>query len=452
MRSLRTKLVLAFLLISLVIIALVAVFARWNTSAEFRRYIFDRNQEGFVSVLANYYAQGGSWEGVQDIFRRGPMPFGMGQSLPMPVGEIVLFDTEFNVLIGGHGYHMGDRVTQDQLNDVLPVEIEDETVGYVLLRRDVFREQPIESAFLERLTQQLVLGSIAVISVALLLGLILARSLTRPLQQLTEATRKVATGDLDVKVDIRAKDELGELAQSFNLMNQRLAQSRDMRRQMTADIAHELRTPVSVILGYADGLKENVIPPSQETFDLIQEQAEQLEHLIEDLRTLTRAEAGELALDLSPTDPSPLVQRLIATYEPQAARQEIALKVEIDEPIGKILIDADRFRQVLSNLLSNALQYTPAGGQITTSIAADEEEVSIRITDTGGGIPPEDLELIFERFFRRDPSRSRDTGGSGLGLSIVKSLVERQGGQIRVESKVGEGTSFILSFPRLPNN
>jgi signal transduction histidine kinase len=452
MRSLRTKLVIAFLLVSLVIIALVAVFARWNTSAEFRRYIFDRNQEGFVSTLANYYAQDGSWEGVQDIFRRGPMPFGMGQSQPMPVGEIVLFDTEFNVLIGGRGYHMGDRVTQDQLSDVLPVEIEDETVGYVLLRRDVFREQPIESAFLERLTQQLVLGSFAVISVALLLGLILARSLTRPLQQLTEATRKVAGGDLDVKVDIRSKDELGDLAQSFNLMNQRLAQSRDMRRQMTADIAHELRTPVSVILGYADGLKENVIPPSQETFDLIQEQAEQLENLIDDLRTLTRAEAGELTLDLSPTDPSPLVQRLMTTYEPQATHQEIDLRVEVEEPIPQIMIDADRFRQVLSNLLSNALQYTPAGGQITMSITADEVEVTIRITDTGAGIPPEDHTLIFERFFRRDPSRSRDTGGSGLGLSIVKSLVERQGGQIRVESKVGEGTSFILSFPRLPND
>jgi two-component system sensor histidine kinase BaeS len=450
MRSLRTKLVLAFLLVSLLIIALVAVFARWNTSAEFRRYVFDRNQEGFVSVLANYYAQDGSWDGVEDIFRRGPTPFGIGQHLPMPVGEIVLFDTEFNVLIGGRGYHMGERIAQDQLTDALPVEIEDATVGYVLLRRDAFHEQPIESAFLKRLTQQLVLGSVAVISITLLLGFLLARSLTRPLRQLTEATRKVAAGDLDVKVDIRSKDELGELAQSFNLMNQRLAQSRDMRRQMTADIAHELRTPVSVILGYADGLKENVIPPSQETFDLIQEQAEQLEHLIDDLRTLTRAEAGELTLDLSPTDPSSLVQRLIATYEPQAARQEIELNVEVEEPIPQIMIDADRFRQVIANLLSNALQYTHAGGQITTSITADEGEVSIQITDTGPGIPPEDLDLIFERFFRRDPSRSRDTGGSGLGLSIAKSLVERQGGQIRVESEVGKGTSLILTFPRLP--
>jgi signal transduction histidine kinase len=231
-------------------------------------------------------------------------------------------------------------------------------------------------------------------------------------------------------------------------MNLRLAQSRDTRRQMTADIAHELRTPVSVILGYADGLKENVIPPSQETFDLIQEQAEQLEHLIEDLRTLTQAEAGEMTLELVPTDPIPLVERSIAAYEPQAARQDITLSFEMAGDVPPIMIDPDRFRQVLSNLLSNALQNTPEGGQITTSIALNAEAVSFSVSDTGPGIPPEDLDRIFERFFRRDPSRSRDTGGSGLGLSIAKSLVERQGGQISVQSELWRGTTFTLQFPR----
>jgi signal transduction histidine kinase len=450
MRSLRSKLILAFLLVSLVVIAVVIVFARWNTSTEFRQYVFARNQENFVSVLGRYYAQEKSWAGVQQVFPRGPMPFGMMQPQQMPVGEIVLIDAGYNVLIGGRGYHLGQQVTPNEVRGALPVTHEDEVVGYVVLRRDAFREQPIESAFLKQLSESLLLGSVAVIALALLLGFILARSLTRPLGQLTEATRRVASGDLDVKVDVRSQDELGELAQSFNLMNLRLAQSRDTRRQMTADIAHELRTPVSVILGYADGLKENVIPPSQETFDLIQEQAEQLEHLIEDLRTLTQAEAGEMTLELVPTDPIPLVERSIAAYEPQAARQDITLSFEMAGDVPPIMIDPDRFRQVLSNLLSNALQNTPEpeGGQITTSIALNAEAVSFSVSDTGPGIPPEDLDRIFERFFRRDPSRSRDTGGSGLGLSIAKSLVERQGGQISVQSELWRGTTFTLQFPR----
>ncbi len=447
MRSLRSKLILAFLLVSLVIISLGAFFSRWNTSNAFRRYIFDQNQENFIALLGNYYEQSDSWEGVQELFPRGPMPMPMGQGLMLPVGDIVLLDARFNVLISGRGFHMGDRLTQNQLMDAIPVESNDRVVGYVVLRSDTFREQPWETAFLERLTETLIIGSVAIVSIAIVLGIFLARSLTRPLQQLTEATRMVAAGDLDVAVDVNSQDELGELAQSFNTMNQKLAEARDLRRQMTADIAHELRTPVSVILGYADGLKDNVIPPTEETFELIQEQAEQLEHLIEDLRTLTRAEAGELTLDLAQTDPVPLVKRLISAYEPQAARQAITLTYAVVEPVPKILVDADRLRQILSNLLSNALQYTPAEGSISMRVASMDQEVVFTITDSGPGIPAEDLDRIFERFYRRDPSRSRDTGGSGLGLSIVKSLVERQGGRITVESEPGKGATFRVVFP-----
>jgi two-component system sensor histidine kinase BaeS len=448
MQSLRSKLILAFLLVSLVIIALVGSLARWNTSTEFRRYVFDRNQENILALVKNHYQQEASWEGVQEIFPRGPNLFGAGQSPFMPVGEIVLLDAENNVLIGGRGYHKGDRIAEDQIADALPVDVEGKIVGYVVLRSDAFREQPVESAFIERLSQTLLVGSLAVVSVALLLGFFIARSLTRPLQQLTAATRRVAAGDLAVAVDVTSKDELGELAQSFNMMNQRLAQSRDLRRQMTADIAHELRTPVSVILGYADGLKENVIPASDETFELIQEQAEQLEHLIEDLRTLTLAEAGELTLDRSLMDPMPLVDRVMAAYEPQATRQALALRLDVEGPITPIFIDSDRFKQILSNLLSNAMQYTPEGGTISVRAASTEEEVLFTVTDTGPGIETQELDRIFVRFYRRDPSRSRGTGGSGLGLSIAKSLVERQDGYISVASELGKGASFTIAFPR----
>jgi signal transduction histidine kinase len=289
-----------------------------------------------------------------------------------------------------------------------------------------------------------------VVTIAGVLGWVIARSLTQPLKQLTEATRKVAAGDLDVAVQLNSTDEIGELAQSLNSMSRRLAEARDLRRQMTADIAHELRTPVSVILGYADGLQEQVIPPTEDTFKLIQEQAEQLEHLIEDLRILTRAEAGELSLDLSMQDPLPLLKRTLAAHEPQAASQSVTLIFQADDAIPQIRIDPDRFRQILSNLLANALQHTPEEGEISVSISTREHQISISIADTGPGIPEEELDRIFERFYRRDPSRSRTTGGSGLGLSIAKSLVERQEGHITVKSKPGEGATFTIEFPVPP--
>jgi len=447
MWSLRTKLILAFLFVS-IIIAIVFVFARWNTSTEFHKYVFNRNQEDFISMLESYYAREESWEGVEEIFRRGPLSTDIIQSPPIPVGEVILINTDFTVLVGGRGYPRGNQAPQGLLTEAMPISFEGQVVGYVILGRDSFGERATESAFLNILSEAFLQGSIVVIAFALLLGFLIARSLTRPLGKITEATRRVAAGDLEFTVDIKSKDELGQLATSFNLMNQRLAVSRDQRRQMTANIAHELRTPVSVILGYADGLIEEVIPPSIETFDLILEQAEQLEHLIEDLRLLAETESGDLTLKLIPINPISLVERALATYEPQAVYQQINLSLNVHGDIPQISIDPDRFRQILSNLISNALRYTPEGGDIAVLIGADDKAVSISVSDTGPGIAPEDLERIFQRFYRCDPSRSRGTVGSGLGLSIAKSLVERQGGQIKVESEVDQGTCFTIIFPR----
>jgi signal transduction histidine kinase len=293
----------------------------------------------------------------------------------------------------------------------------------------------------------LIFASLGAVLASVLLGVLLARSLTRTLRELTAATKKVAKGDLEQQVPIRSNDELGELAASFNQMSADLTQSRDLRRQMTADIAHELRTPLTVVLGHTEALSEGQLPPDPQTFDIIYDETKRLNRLVEDLRTLSLSDAGELHLNRQRISPTDLLERAAAARKSEANSKEIMLEIEPPSELPDVNVDPDRVTQVLVNLLDNALRYTPAGGMITLSATQIQEGVAIAVKDSGPGIPAEDLNHLFERFYRGDKSRQREQGGSGLGLAIAKSLVESQGGRIRVESQLGEGATFIIELP-----
>jgi signal transduction histidine kinase len=303
------------------------------------------------------------------------------------------------------------------------------------------------SAQITRLNRSLILASVGAVLASVILGVLLARTLTRPIREITSATKKVAKGDLEQQVPIRSNDELGELATSFNQMSADLSKSRDLRRQMTADIAHELRTPLTVVLGHTEALSEGELPPDAETFEIIFDETKRLNRLVEDLRTLSLSDAGELHLNRSNISPGDLLERAAAARKSEAKAKEIELVIELAEGLPAVEVDEDRMTQVLVNLLDNALRYTPTGGKIGLSAERIHEGMAISIQDTGSGIPPEDLDHLFERFYRGDKSRHREEGGSGLGLAIAKSLVESQGGQIRVESLPGEGASFIIELP-----
>jgi len=303
------------------------------------------------------------------------------------------------------------------------------------------------NAQIRRLYSSLVLASVGAVLASILLGVLLARTLTRSLRELTTATQKVARGDLEQQVPVRSEDELGELAASFNQMSSDLAKSRDLRRQMTADIAHELRTPLTVVLGHTEALSEGQLPPDPETFDIIYDETKRLNRLVEDLRTLSLSDAGELQLNQQWSSPKELLDRAAGARKQEALGNEVQLQIEAAKSLPEINVDADRMTQVLVNLLDNALRYTPAGGQIELAARSAEAGVEMVVKDTGPGIPQEDLGHLFERFYRGDKSRQREEGGSGLGLAIAKSLVESQGGQIRVESKPGVGAAFFIWLP-----
>jgi signal transduction histidine kinase len=303
-----------------------------------------------------------------------------------------------------------------------------------------------ELLFLARVNQAVIFASLIATAVALLLAVLLARTLTRPLRELTAATRAVAKGDLAHKVPVRSEDELGELAVSFNLMNTELAQAQELRHQMTADIAHELGTPLSLILGHSEALSEGVLPPQPETFHVIHDEARRLSGLVDDLRTLSLAEARELPLTRRPASPRALLERAAAAHAPRAKQGNILLQLGADKQLPDVNVDSDRMAQVLDNLLGNAFRYTPAGGEIRLSASPGLDGVRLSIQDSGPGIPAGELPYVFERFYRGDKSRQRHEGGSGLGLAIARSIVEAHDGRIWAESEPGRGATFIIEL------
>jgi signal transduction histidine kinase len=290
--------------------------------------------------------------------------------------------------------------------------------------------------------------------VALLLGVLLARTLTRPVNELTSATRALALGKLDQPVAVRSQDELGQLAAAFNQMSADLALANQSRRQMTADIAHDLRNPLTVIGGYLEAMRDGVLKPTPERFESMYGEVRRLQRLVEDLRTLSLADSGELPIHLQPVAPKELLERLAAAYLHQAEQLHITMVVEAESGLAQIDLDAERMEQVLGNLVSNALRYTPAGGEIRLTARQITEQPAagtshairtiLGVQDTGSGIAPELLAHIFERSYRGDASRSGNE--SGLGLSIAKSIVELHGGSIRVESEPGKGAKFLIEL------
>ncbi|HSL30056.1 MAG TPA: ATP-binding protein [Anaerolineales bacterium] len=450
MRSISSKLILAFLTIGIVSVAAIFVTAIWNTRAEFVRFLTDETQTDILDQLSDYYRANGSWVGVETLFIDADTPGqpGMGPNPHRMRFSFVLADEHGRVILAGGRYRPGQRVSAYRLRNGVPITEGGRIVGILLPLSEPFEGGSRELEFIQRINRTLLYGALAGASIALLLGVLLSRTLTRPIRELTRATHAVAEGDLSQQVPVRSNDELGELARAFNQMSSELSRSVNTRKQMTADIAHELRTPLSLILGHAEAVHDGVLPPSRENFEIIREEATRLEHLVDDLRTLSLADAGELRMSLQSIDTERLLQEVAALYQYQAQRKNINLKLDFAAPLSTFQADPGRMTQVLTNILDNALRYTPEGGSILLSAREANNQVELAIQDTGPGLKAEELGRIFNRFYRTDASRQRVDGGSGLGLAIAKSIVEAHGGQISAESAPGRGLKIIITLPK----
>jgi len=451
MRSISSKLILAFLSIGIISVAIIFVTARWNTRAEFIRFLTDQNQNDLVTQLTTYYELNNSWEGVEGVLNPGPpQPNHEPNNYHRPPQPSTLTDANGVVVIPNNQYKRGEKLSANYLETGTPITDNGEVVGILVPMRLPYEGQPRELEFIERINLTLLYGALIGAVIALLLGIFLSRTLTRPIRELTQATHAISEGDLSQQVPIRSSDELGELAQAFNKMSTELSRSVNARKQMTADIAHELRTPLSLILGHAEAVHDGVLPPTRENFEIIREEAARLEHLINDLRTLSLADAGELTITPQLIEPERLIHEVAALYQYQMQKKNIALELDIASPLPNIEVDPGRMTQVLTNILDNATRHTPEGGWVILSAKQTGDQVELAIQDSGPGVPAETLSYIFERFYRTDSARQRDgafPGGSGLGLAIAKSIVQAHGGQLSAESEAGKGLKIIIKLP-----
>ncbi len=446
---LTVKLTLAFLLVGLTGALLVALLVGQQTRSEFDRFQAERNQAAIAAALADYYAAQGSWNGADAIIARNP-------ALAESLRRVVVIDTNGRVVIGSGPYTPGRQVPAALIRNGVPIQVDNQTVGVLLPefigdRRDNSGRRPPEVAFLERVTWATAISAAIASLIALLLGVVLARTLTRPIRELTAATQAMASGKLSQRVTVRSRDEIGELATSFNQMSGDLAHASQLRKQMTADLAHDLRTPLSILRGYTEGLKDERLQGKPALYAIMHEEVEHLQRLVEDLRVLSLADAGELSLHRRLIDPAALLERTGLAYINQAEQQGVALRVDAPPGLPSVMADTDRMTQVLNNLVSNALRYT-AQGEIVLSARVQEQQVVLEVRDTGSGIAQEDLPFVFDRFYRADKARQRtDSTASGLGLAIAKAIMEAHGGTITVMSTVGKGTTFSITLPIVPS-
>jgi signal transduction histidine kinase len=460
-RSITAKLILAFLVVSVTVVALASGITYYLTVREFKQLVFNQSRDQFVSDVGLYYQMNGNWNGVLDYVNLrntfpqhgGPGP-GPSQSQVVPTGgqnqaaaiAFLLADSSGKVLVSAGQYQVGQTVPSAKLSQGTAVDVSGKQVGTVLVIGNPPPLGGLELQYLNRTNQALLYAALGAALVALGLGTILARTLTHPLRELTSAIHAMAKGNFKQHVPVKSRDELGELAAAFNQMSSDLDRLNLSRRQMTADIAHDLRSPLTVIGGYVESMRDGVLKPTPERLDTIHAEVQHLQRLVEDLRTLSQADAGELRLNRSPVAPLALLEQMAKSYNHLAAQNKVALEVQAQADLPEILLDPDRMAQVFGNLISNSLRYTPEGGQILLTAGQEKDGLAFSVQDTGQGISAEALPHIFDRFYRADPARAQGSE-SGLGLAIARSIVEAHGGTISAESDVGKGTKIRMVFP-----
>ena len=434
--NLAWKLLLGFLVVIAVSVTTFAALANRSTEREVRRAIGQAPQVPQMAAeqLSAYFRGRGSWEGVDRLLAGGHMMGMMGRGIE----DLVIVDPGGLPLVG-------ERVNPLDTSAATPIVVDGVIVGYVL-PPPADRALQAERDILGRVNQAIFVAGLLSLGAALVGAALLTAGLLRPVRELTVAARAMAGGDLSRRVAVRGRDEVGELSQAFNHMGESLQQAESLRRDMTADIAHELRNPLSVMQARVEAVIDGVYPPTAEHLQPVLEQTRLLSRLVEDLRTLALADAGQLTLDRQEIDLAGVVGRTVAGYQAQAQSAGLELRVRL---AGDVRVEADpgRIEQVIGNLLSNAVRHAPPGSAVEVTLEIHGNLARLEVADGGEGIPAEALPNVFERFYRADRSRSREAGGSGLGLAISRQLILAHGGSITAANRPQGGAVFSIELP-----
>ncbi len=452
----RLRLIIYFAVIVLVTIISMLFFATLGLANEVRSYMFRGGMyktSGIIEQLQNLYITNGSWQGAETFFHspmqgRGWGNQGTGQMMgAMMRQHLILTDKDGRIIADSSDSNPSGKVDVQDLRTATPIEIENTTIGYLIAVDGMTFSTEDESFLVGRLTSAALTAGLIAGVISLVLALFLAYRLLRPVQALSQAAQQLGSGNLSQRAPILGNDELAELSRTFNLMASSLEDAEQSRKAMTADIAHELRTPLAVQRANLEALQDGVFSLTTENLESILEQNLLLTRLVEDLNTLALVDSGKLELQRSRTSFPELVKRVMDRYQSQALSAGIQLTLQFDptqDEMPLLSIDPLRIEQIIGNLLSNAFRYTPENGRIELRITSKKESVQLTVHDSGEGIPPEALPHIFERFYRADRSRSRALGGSGLGLAIARKLAEAHGGELNAGNHPAGGAVFTL--------
>ena len=403
-----------------------------------------RDPGGLVEQLSTHYRVHHQWDGVEDILA-GPFP---GHAPILVRVSVVGEDGQ----VTRYGRFADPKVTWWETT---PIEVDEQTVGYLEMvpapRDGRPPDEGRDRILLTWLTRTLSLTAVAGGVVAIVAGVLMSRNLTAPLNELAEAARAIGARNLSRRVRVSGSDEIVELGQAFNEMAAQLEQAEALRRNLMADVAHELRTPLSVLQGNLQAILDDVYSLDKAEVASLYDQTRLLSRLVNDLHELTLAEAGQLPMDVQSTNPANLISTTVNTFNPVAEAKGVTVSTQLPDGLPVVLVDPVRLTQVLHNLLTNALRHTSGGDSISVQASHDEASIQLVVQDTGEGIPPEHLPYVFDRFYRADPARSRTLGGAGLGLAIARAIVEAHGGQISAASEgvPGHGSTFTIRLPLL---
>ncbi len=438
------RLLIGTCLVLAVTLGAVILLVSRALTGSFQDYVEDQQSarvQRAESLLSRYYDRQREWVGVS----------GLVQSVADLMGErLVLADAQGKIVADSHGQLVGQSANDDWRGRRVSLRSQEFAVGTLYIapaRVDQPTLDPRASLFLSTFAGYLVWALLVGLLAAIVLSVGMARLLAAPLEALTRAVRRLERGDAVQHIDTSVGGEVGALAEAFNSLASSLVRVEQLRQNMVSDVAHELRTPLTSIRGYLEAIQDGVVEPDEQTITTIHHEMLQLTRLVDDLQELSLAEAHQLQLDREEVDLVELAEWEVRAFLPQAASQNVALRLNPFRNLPPLDIDAGRIRQVLGNLIRNALAYTPSGGEIIVGVQQRDGAAVLTVADTGTGIASADLEHIFERFYRVDKARSRHRGGTGLGLTIARELVRAHGGSIAARSIVGKGTTFTITLP-----
>ena len=443
-QGLQFRLILGFTLALGLALAAVGVYTGYSANREVEQFS-DRLEEARAArveeMISLAYTRNRDWSGIQGIVERAGDLYDR---------RIVVRDAQGRLIADSQAGYERVPVVWRGTGRFRPIRTGNQEIGFLSLapgQVETEVAEPAISRVVSSVNWALVWAGLGAWIGGVLLVTMLSRRILSPVRALTGAAGRLGMGSLEERVEASSSDEIGQLGRTFNTMADRLQTAEEQRVRLMSDVAHELRTPLTNVRGYLEAMRDGVLTPTPAAIEVAHQQAMHLGRLVEDVGLIAQADAGALTLDLQEESMGELAKMSVEAFRPAAERKGVALRVESPLGLPRTRMDRTRISQALGNLLDNAVRHTPEGGEVSVSVEAVGELVRVSVEDTGEGVPEEEVGQIFDRFYRVDPSRTRATGGTGLGLTIARQLVEAHGGSIRAERRQEGGSRFVFEIP-----